>query len=208
MTGPGQVSWRAIGGEMTALGTAAFSLPLRWFVSDEHLDRADCDLPPVVFVHGLFGDPTNFLTLRRALGERSFASLSYRPRLDYQRLAGRLAELIARVRTETGADQVDVVGHSLGGFVARFLLESGEQTVRRLVTLGSPHANRGFRPNELAIFAAHDELISLPDPAASSAERVRIVSGCGHVGLLYHPTVVDEVSAYLRRPATEDRRAA
>src|SRR5437016_2309459 len=102
MMGPREVSWRMIGGEMAAFAMVAASMPLRWLVSDEHLDRA-ADQPPVVFVHGLFGDPTNFLALRAVLDGRSFASFSYRPRLDYQRVAGRLRDRIERVCAESGA---------------------------------------------------------------------------------------------------------
>src|SRR5689334_15393107 len=111
MVGFGKVSWRMIGGEMRALVTAALSMPLRWLVVGEHLDRADADAPPVVFVHGLLGDPTNFIVLRRALGGRSFTSFAYPPRLDYQDLAAELGRRIEAVCAATGVAQVDVVGH-------------------------------------------------------------------------------------------------
>jgi pimeloyl-ACP methyl ester carboxylesterase len=81
MVGTGKVSWRMIGGEIAAAGTALLSMPLRWLVPDEHLDRTAPDAPPVVFVHGFLGDPTNFMALRGALAGRSFASFAYRPRL-------------------------------------------------------------------------------------------------------------------------------
>lgn len=210
MMGPGQVSWRTIGGEVAALGMAAASMPLRWFVSDEHLDRA-ADEPPVVFVHGLFGDPTNFLALRGALRGRSFSSFSYLPRLDYQRLAGRLRDGIERVCAETGAPRVDLVGHSLGGFVGRHLVEStGGLLVRRLVTLGAPYSRNPFLPNELAIFAGQDGLVTAPDPRERPSEQLRVVPDCGHVALLYHPAVLDEVVSYLGRSAEAsiDRLAA
>jgi len=49
MTGSGQVSWRTIGGES----------PIRWLGSDEHRDRV-ATRPPVVFVNGLLGAPSDF----------------------------------------------------------------------------------------------------------------------------------------------------
>jgi len=200
MVGIGKVSWRMIGSEVAALGTVALSLPLRWLASDEHRDRAD-DAPPVVFVHGLLGDPTNFLVLRRALGGRRFASFAYRPRFDYQRLAGELGRLIEGVCRTTGASQVDVVGHSLGGLVARYLVESNGRAVRRLVTLGAPYYATRFPRNELAIFATHDALISVPDTQRGPQGRMQVVLDCGHLGLLYHPTVLDAVADYFRCPA-------
>ena len=113
--------WRTLGGELSALGTLALSLPLGRLLPRERFDPAAPHPTPVVLVHGFLGDPSNFLVLRSFLsshGVRSFASFSYPPRLDYQRLAPRLGQMIARVCRETGSPRVDVVGHSLGGVIA------------------------------------------------------------------------------------------
>jgi len=202
MVGFGKVSWRTIGGEAAALATAVLSLPLRWLADGEHLDRAASDEPPVVFIHGLLGDPTNFIVLRRALGGRRFTSFAYAPRLDYQRMAAELGRRIERVCEATGARQVDVVGHSLGGLAARYLMATGGgHRVRRLVTLAAPYYASRFPRNELAIFGAGDPFVPAPDPRHAPGGRVRVVRGCGHVGLLYHPTVLAEVAAYLGRAA-------
>ena len=72
MFGYGEVSWRTIGGEVAALATAVASLPLRWLVEGEHLDRAASDEPPVVFVHGLLGDTAEFGDLLLHLGGEQF----------------------------------------------------------------------------------------------------------------------------------------
>jgi pimeloyl-ACP methyl ester carboxylesterase len=199
MVANGKVSWRTIGGEVAALGTAVLSMPLRWLVPDEHLDRSADDAPPVVFVHGFLGDPTNFIVLRRALGGRRFASFRYSPRFDHQGLAGELAEFIEGVCRATGEPQVDVVAHSLGGAVARYLVETGGgRRVRRLVTLGALYYTGRFPRNELAIFGAHDPIAAAPDPRQRRG-RVEVVPECGHTGILYHPAVIDAVAAWLGR---------
>src|SRR4029450_10136228 len=75
--------------ERSARGVAAPSLPLRFVVPSQRFDPSAPHTTPVVLVHGLLGDPTNFLLLRGQLaahGIRNFASFSYPPRLDYQRL--------------------------------------------------------------------------------------------------------------------------
>lgn len=56
--------------------------------------------------------------------------------------ARRLGRLVERVLESTGADAVDIVGHSMGGVVSRYYtnLEAGGDRVRRLITLGSPHS--------------------------------------------------------------------
>src|SRR5256884_1146962 len=110
--------WRTLGGELSALGTLALSLPLGRLLPRERFDPASPHPTPVVLVHGFLGDPTNFLVLRTYLaasGIRNFASFAYPPRFDYQRLAVRLGRAIESVCATTGATEVDVVGHSLGG---------------------------------------------------------------------------------------------
>ena len=192
-----------VGREAAAVATAVLSLPLRWLGNGEHLDPAASDAPPVVFVHGLFGDPTNFLVLRRSLGGgRHVTSFAYAPGFEYERKAADLRRLIERVCEVTGARKVDIVGHSLGGLVARHLVATdGGHLVRRFVTLGAPYYPRPLAANELAIYGA-DDLLVAPHPRAAQTGRVRVVPDCGHLGLLYHPVVADEVAAYLGQSAS------
>src|SRR5439155_624361 len=94
----GMISLRMVGTEVSALGAAALSIPLRFVVDRHRFDPSSPYPTPVVLVHGLFGDPTNFLLLRRYLaarGIRNFTAFSYPPRLDYQRLPTRPAVLRA-----------------------------------------------------------------------------------------------------------------
>jgi pimeloyl-ACP methyl ester carboxylesterase len=193
-----------IGREMVAVGTAALSMPLRWLLPEERFDPAVAHPTPVVFAHGFLGDPTNFLVLRRFLaarGVRNFASFSYSPRLDYHRLARQLERMIDETCAASGCDHVDVVGHSLGGLAARVLTESrGRCRVRRLVTLGAPYYVTRFPRHELAIFAANDPLVAVPR-ADGPRGRCLVVPDCGHLGLLYHPSVLRAVAAYLKAPA-------
>ena len=53
-----------------------------------------------------------------------------------------LAQYIANVKTETGAEQVDLLVHSMGGFISRKYIDSvmGERDVAQLIMLGTPHA--------------------------------------------------------------------
>ena len=216
MRGIANITWQAVGRELAAFGTAALTFPLRWLVVEREFDPGARYPTPVVFVHGLLGDPTNFLAIRAHLaarGVRNFASFSYGPRVDYQRLAAELGDMIEGVCRATGSRQVDVVGHSLGGLVARYLTESrGRRFVRRLVTLGSPYYANGFPRQELAIFGEHDPLVASPPDGLTG--RIRVVRDTGHLGLLYHPAVLREVARHLTRPrevwstSREEREAA
>src|SRR5262245_17557792 len=103
--------WRAIAGELSALGTLAASMPLGLLERDG-FDPTAPHPTPVVLVHGLGGGRSNFLVLRRFLASRgvpNFAGFCYPPRIDYQRLVPGLARRIGEVCRDTGAARVDVV---------------------------------------------------------------------------------------------------
>ena len=114
-----------------------------WVSSAADFDAKAPHPTSVVLVHGFLGNPGHFRFLRRFLvvrGFHNFATFSYAPRVDHEELAERLEHAIEAVCGATGRAEVDVVGHSLGGLVARHLLERSEGArVRRLVTLGAPY---------------------------------------------------------------------
>jgi len=201
------ISLRMVGTEVGALGAAALSMPLRFVLERQRFDPESPHPTPLVLVHGFLGDPTNFLLLRRYLearGIRSFATFAYAPRIDYQRLACRLGEAIDGLCLATGAPEVDLVGHSLGGLVTRYLVEMAPAApVRRLVTLGAPYFASPLPSQELAIFAASDPFIPPPHPPYGPHQRgrVMVIPECGHWGLLYHPTVLRETARFLSTPA-------
>jgi len=101
---------------------------------------------PVVLVHGLVDNRSVFTVMRRALRRRGFAQVctwNYSPlQRDVQSAAEALGRHIERICRETGHERVHVVGHSLGGLVARYLVQrlGGDARVESLVTLGTPHA--------------------------------------------------------------------
>ena len=100
---------------------------------------------PVLLVHGLVDNRSVFTVMRRALRRRGFASVcswNYSPFLgDIRQGAAHLGRHIDRVCEETGHDRVQLVGHSLGGLIARYHVQrqGGDRRVDSLVTLGTPH---------------------------------------------------------------------
>lgn len=189
--------------ELSALVTSSLAMPFGRRLAADSLS-ADCRHDtPVVLVHGLFGSATNFPTLRQRLernGIARFTSFTYGPRIDYQVLAPQLGAFIEAVCERSGSAQVDVVGHSLGGLIARWLIEHGDGArIRRLVSLGSPWYGGRFPSRELALFGADDWLI--PSPLAEQARgQVRVIPGNGHLSLLYDESVLDHVADYLSAP--------
>jgi len=58
-----------------------------------------------------------------------------------EEFAGRLSRRVDAILKSTGAAQIDLVGHSMGGLVARYYLEHLADTgkVRRCITIETPH---------------------------------------------------------------------
>ena len=193
---------RVLGAEATTAMRLLLALPLRPLLAHSIVPHRS-DQPPVVLVHGLLGDPTNFLALRRFLACRGilrFASFSYLPRVDYPRLVPRLLEELRAVCAASGSPQVDVVGHSLGGLIARYLVQmDAEPLVRRLVTLAAPYTPHPNPPQELAIFAGDDFIVPAPCGGAGGQPRMLVVPNCGHLGLLCHPRALRAVGDFLTR---------
>ena len=100
---------------------------------------------PVLLVHGFIDNRSIFAVMRRSLRRRGFASVcswNYSPLLsDVAQGARDLGRHIERLCEQTGHDRIHVVGHSLGGLIARYhvQLQGGDRRVDRLVTLGTPH---------------------------------------------------------------------
>ncbi|MCC7218950.1 MAG: alpha/beta fold hydrolase [Burkholderiales bacterium] len=99
---------------------------------------------PVLLVHGVGCNAGVWRGLARDLAARGVTplyTLSYGPPLaSIELFADQLAAKIAAIRAATGAAQVVIVTHSMGGLVARaYLRRHGGAHVRRLVTLGAPH---------------------------------------------------------------------
>src|SRR5262249_53548654 len=127
------------------------------------------------------------------------------PRLDYPRLADALRAHIDEVRRETGAEQVDVVGHSLGGLVARYCAQSSAtRVVRRLVTLGTPYLAQSNPVQEHAVFGREDPIV--PPPTDRARRRALVLDRCGHLGLLTDARALDAVVTFLGRPVAVPRR--
>jgi len=108
--------------------------------------------PPVVLLHGFIDNRSVFVLLRRSLaqhGRQQVESLNYSPlTCDIRTAAELLGRHIEEICERTGSRQVDIVGHSLGGLIARYYVQrlGGDLRVRTLVTLGTPHSGTRVVP--------------------------------------------------------------
>ena len=101
---------------------------------------------PILLVHGLVDNRSTFTLLRRALRRKGYGqvlTLNYSPfTQDVRTAALHLQHLVEQTCEQTGYERVHVVGHSLGGIVARYYVQrmGGDARVHTLATLGSPHS--------------------------------------------------------------------
>ena len=98
---------------------------------------------PVLLVHGFGGTKSSWSLLARTLSARGLTvdAITYPPfGTSVEQLADRLVAEVERLLSQTGADKVHLVGHSLGGVVIAQAIASGRLTglVDTVVTLGAP----------------------------------------------------------------------
>lgn len=168
---------------------------------DGSTSDADPQSTPILLLHGLVDNRSVFTRLRTSLAREGFGrllSLNY-PVLtgDIRAAAHNLADAVERICDRTGASRLHIVGHSMGGLIARYYVQllAGDQRVHTLVTVGTPHhgtATARLMPYGIVrqLRPGSDVVMQLAEPAALC--RTRIVS-------IYsdHDALVPAASAHL-----------
>jgi pimeloyl-ACP methyl ester carboxylesterase len=151
---------------------------------------------PILLLHGLADNRSIFTLLRRALRRRGFGrvwSMNYQVWTSDVRAAARQLEAtVEQICEQTGYERIHVIGHSMGGIIARYYVQrmNGDARVHTLVTLGSPHA--GTRAAHLVprgitrqLTPGSDIIAELRAPATSC--RTRFVSFWSDLDALISP---------------------
>ena len=141
---------------------------------------------PILLIHGIMDNRSVFTVFGHALRRRGFGvvhAINYSVLTgDLRTAANELRTHVERLRETTGSDKVHIVGHSLGGMIARYYVQrmGGDEAVDTLVTLGSPHSGSNaayLLPIPLArqLRPGSDVVAELAEPAPRCRTRFLVV---------------------------------
>jgi triacylglycerol lipase len=184
----------------------------------------------VVLVHGFGASAGVFRPLRARLEREAgarVATFTHAPCVGVRRIARSLADLVDRIPNGT---RITVVGHSLGGVVARWYVQEmgGHTRVERTISLGSPFGGvdvpkylvgvdlheesdllkrlRDRAPEfdvpHTSVVASEDRLVVGLKTACLGTGDVIVLDKRGHNTLLFDEEVAGLVIDRIRRPQT------
>ncbi len=217
------------GRELLAVAGAAPRMILyRWLVPDPAPASAPATMP-VLLLHGVLCNAGVWRSMKKYLAARGIGpvyTLSYGPPLaSIELFADQVALRIDAILAATGARQVVVVGHSMGGLVARaYLRRYGGAKIRRLITVGTPHhgsvhaymlpgaALSQLRPGNawleglnagggealppvVSIWSWHDSMVAPQTSSVLDGAENVALAGIAHNALLRDPGVQQRVAA-------------
>ena len=218
-------------GELLAIaGSVPRMILYRWLVPDPVPAPA---VAPVLLLHGILCNAGVWLPMKKYFAARGIGpiyALSYGPPLaSINTFADQAADRIDAITRATGAKQVIIVGHSMGGLVARaYVRRHGGAKVRRLVTIGTPHhgsvlahmvfgvapsqlrpgsawlselagAESDARPPIVSLWSWHDTMVAPQTSSLLEGAENVALTGIGHNELLSHPQVHERVAAEIVR---------
>jgi triacylglycerol lipase len=194
----------------------------RLWMGDDRMGRQAPGSTPLLLIHGYLCNRGAWWWLRRRLKAAGFhvATLNLEPPLgSIEGFADQLHTRIEALRAETGAERVVLVGHSMGGLVARaYLARHGADRVAKLVTLACPHhgtwlARHGLGKDARQMETDSGWIHALPTPdlpmlniwsladnfvAPQNSSRLAganeiLLTDTGHLAMLFSPFISDSL---------------
>jgi len=206
------VNSRTVVTEIAAAGALIGSYPLDWLVKRGEPYFCAPSSEPVILIHGFGGSRSNLLALAAYIRLAGFDNVSYFEYPRWQTLGDSAAQLGRIAEEKSGGNGVHLIGHSLGGTVARrYAASAPKRAVRSLITLGSPYSYGQWSPREVGIFGDDDPIVPAPiEVLMNLAAFARIVKlhDVGHLALIFHPEALRVIGTELRASRAPESKAA
>jgi len=196
------VNSRTVITEIAAAGALIGSYPLDWIVKRGEPYFCSPSSEPVILLHGFGGSRSNLLALAAYLRLAGFDNVSYFEYPRWQTLSDSAVQLGRVVEEKSDGNGVHLIGHSLGGTVARrYAADAPRRAVRSLITLGSPYSYGQWSPREVGIFGDDDPIVPAPLEAVTTRVafgRIVTLRDVGHLALIFHPEALRVIGSELR----------
>jgi pimeloyl-ACP methyl ester carboxylesterase len=107
-------------------------------------DEVTPEAPPVLIIHGFLGTRGSMYLLERRLVDDGFVVVSFNLGTlnvrDIRRSAFLIHRKIERILAQTPSQQIDIIGHSMGGLIGLYYVKKlgGHARVRKLIMMGTP----------------------------------------------------------------------
>ena len=129
------------------------------------------DNHPVMVFPGLAGSDESTLYLRNFLESIGYQAFSWGlgrnlgPRDGLDCLLDQVIQRLEEVKRESGSKEVSVIGWSLGGIYARELAKACPESIRQVITLGTPFKGAGKMTNASMLYELLSRDHSHRDPS-------------------------------------------
>ncbi len=209
-------------------GLAAFVLFVliqpfeRWWTPADAVGPPEYGRTTVLLIHGYFCNRGLWWWLRRGLRGHGLLVATVNleaPLSGIDDLADSLHARIKAMELEADGRRVVLVGHSMGGLVARaYMRRYGTGRVVKLITLGSPHHGtelarfgigqnaREMRPDSnwirllsetepppvptVSVWSARDNFIAPQDSSRLAGARDIVLPSLGHLSMAFSPAIL------------------
>lgn len=140
--------------EIVSVLLAVCSFPFG-FLPQPPLQASTPNPRPVILLHGLFFNRAAWFLLAQRLRQCGFTPITVNlpPWEDADRLARKVAETVEEALLTYDVDRVDLVGHSMGGVLARYYLQQqldGGRKIHHCIQIGAPNGGSKLAPFALS----------------------------------------------------------
>jgi pimeloyl-ACP methyl ester carboxylesterase len=148
------LAFKVFAGETLFVFVSLLLRLIGWIFYLERFHRSSKNLP-IILLHGLFHDRSSWFWTKyrlRAEGFYNLHTVSLPPWHNVEVLTERIAKKVDELRLKTGIQKVHLIGHSMGGILARNYIQirGGSSKVDSCILLGTPNLGSRLAPFALS----------------------------------------------------------